>query len=81
MTISGGIVIYFLWWWVVFLAVVPRNVQARWEAEDDGVEGADPGAPMSPQIGKKVWLTTKIATLFAVVTIAVIMSGVFNFRD
>lgn len=81
MSIAGAIVIFIIWWWVAFLAVLPRNIEARWEAPDDGVKGADPGAPTSPQIGKKVWLATKITVVVWAATIAIIMSGVFNFRD
>lgn len=81
MTIAGGIVIFIIWWWVSFLAVLPRNVKSRWEVEDDGVQGADPGAPVSPQIREKAWLSTKIAAVLTIVTITVIISGLFNFRD
>lgn len=81
MTIAGGIVIFIIWWWVAFLAVLPRDVQGRWEADDDGVKGADPGAPVSPQIGKKARLATMIAFALTAVTVAIIMSGVFNFRE
>jgi len=81
MSISGGIVIYILWWWLAFFAVLPRGVESRWEADDDGVKGADPGAPVSPQIGKKALLATKIAALLSVITFAIIISGVINFRD
>ena len=81
MTVAGGIVIFIIWWWVAFLAVLPRGVQGRWEAEDDGVKGADPGAPVSPQIGKKARLATIIAFVLTAVTVAIIISGVFNFRE
>ncbi|MHA7873059.1 MAG: DUF1467 family protein [Hyphococcus sp.] len=81
MTIAGGIVIFIIWWWVVFLAVLPKDVRSRWEAEDDGVKGADPGAPVSPDLRKKAWLTTKITVALTAVTIAIILSGVFNFRE
>ena len=78
---AGAIVIYIIWWWVSFLAVLPHGVQSRWEAEDDGVEGADPGAPTDPRLKQKMWLATKIAAVLWAVTAAVILSGVFNFRD
>ncbi|MEX6632001.1 DUF1467 family protein [Hyphococcus lacteus] len=78
---AGAIVIYIVWWWVVFLAVLPRDIQGRWEAPDDGVEGADPGAPVTPNIGAKAWLATKIAVIFWAVTAAIIVSGIFNFTD
>ncbi len=81
MNIAGAVVIFIVWWWVVFLAVLPRGVQGRWEAPDDGVDGADPGAPVSPDIGKKAWLATKIAAGLSAVTIALILSGLIDFRD
>jgi hypothetical protein len=41
---AGAIVIYVLIWWSVFFAVLPWGVRGRWESDDDGVKGADPGA-------------------------------------
>ena len=81
MSIAGGVVIFIVWWWIAFLAVLPRGVQGRWEAPDDGVEGADPGAPVSPDLKSKAWLATKITAVLWVITVAIIMSGVFDFRD
>ncbi len=81
MNIAGAIVIFIIWWWVAFLAVLPRNVTGRWESPDDGVKGADPGAPVSPQLKEKAWLATKIAVGFWAITVAIILSGVINFRD
>ena len=81
MNIAGGIVIFILWWWVAFLAVLPRDVKGRWESDDDGVKGADPGAPVTPDLKKKAWLATKIAALLWIVTAAIIFSGIFNFRE
>ena len=77
---AGAIVIFIIWWWMAFLAVLPRNVTGRWEAKDDGVKGADPGAPTEPQLKQKAWLATKIAIALWAVSVAVIMSGVIDFR-
>jgi len=81
MNVFGAIVIYIVWWWVIFLGVLPINIKSRWEEADDGVEGADPGAPTDPQVKKKMWLATKIAAGFWVATVAIIVSGIFNFRE
>lgn len=81
MNVAGAVVIYIIWWWVAFLAVLPRNIEGRWEAPDDGVKGADPGAPVSPQIGKKMRLATLIAFVLWAITAAIIISGVVNFRE
>ncbi len=78
---AGAIVIYIVWWWVAFLAVLPIDIKSRWEAEDDGVEGADPGAPTDPKLKKKAWIASIAALGLWAVTAAVILSGVFNFRD
>lgn len=81
MTIAGGVIIFIVWWWVAFLAVLPRGVESRWEVEDDGVKGADPGAPVQPDLKNKAWLATKITAVLWVITVAIILSGVINFRD
>lgn len=81
MNIAGAIVIFIIWWWVAFLGVLSRNVKSRWESEDDGVKGADPGAPTDPRIKEKMWLATKVTLVLWAITIAIILSGVFDFRD
>ena len=78
---AGAIVIYIIWWWICFLAVLPRDIKSRWEVEHDGVEGADPGAPTDPKLKRKMWMATWIAAIFWAITAAIILSGVFNFRD
>ncbi|MEM9495043.1 MAG: DUF1467 family protein [Pseudomonadota bacterium] len=81
MNVAGAIVIYIIWWWVAFLAVLPIGVEARWEGEDDGVKGAEPGAPTAPQLKKKALMATAVAFFLWVLTVGVILSGVFNFRE
>jgi predicted secreted protein len=77
----GAFVIYFLIWWCVFFAMLPIGVKSRWEGEGDGVDGADPGAPSNPNLKKKLLWTTLAALAIWVPTIALILSGVINFRD
>ena len=75
-------VIYFLVWWCVFFAVLPFGVTSRWENESsDGVVGADPGAPSDPGLKKKAMWTSIIALPIALAIIAIVLSGVFNFRE
>ncbi len=81
MNIASAIVVYVIWWWVAFLAVLPVGVEGRWEAEDDGVKGADPGAPTAPNLKKKLLMATGLSAILWVLTVAVILSGVFNFRE
>ena len=81
MNVPAVIVIFIMWWWVAFLAVLPMGVKSRWEADDDGVKGADPGAPNDPQLKKKALRATIIAAGLTAITAAIIISGVFNFRE
>lgn len=77
----GAGVIFIIIWWLVFFAVLPWGVMSRWEGEDDGVEGADPGAPQTPNLKKKMILTTLIAAGITAIIIVIILSGVINFRE
>lgn len=77
----GALVIFLLVWWCVFFAVLPMGVKGRWEGTDDGVKGADPGAPADPQLKRKVLMTTAISAVVSVVIIAIVASGVIDFRE
>lgn len=77
----GAVIIFLLVWWCVFFAVLPTGVTGRWESADDGIKGADPGAPAFPDLKRKVMLTTLIAAGVSAVVIAVVASGVIDFRD
>ncbi len=77
----GILIIYILWWWLIFFAVLPLGIKGRWESPDDGVKGADPGAPANPDLKRKVKLTSLIALGFTVVTIIIIVSGIFKYSE
>lgn len=81
MNIFGGIVIYLVVWWIVFFTVLPWGVQSRWESPDDGVSGAEPGAPVAPDLKRKMLITSAIAFGVWLVIVGVIVSGVINFRQ
>lgn len=81
MSIAGAIVIYILIWWSVFFAVLPWGVEGRWEKKDDGVSGADPGAPVAPDLKRKALITTAVSFGFWLIVVLIIMSGIINFRD
>lgn len=80
MNVWGGIVIYVILWWCVFFVVLPVGVRGRWESESDGVAGADPGAPSDPGLRKKMLWTSLITLGLWAVVVAIILSGVINFR-
>jgi len=81
MNIGGAIVIYVIIWWLVFFALLPMGVTSRWESNDDGVQGADPGAPTNPDLKRKAIRASLVAAALSLITITVIMSGVINFKE
>ena len=56
-----GIVVFLLVWWMVFFTTLPLRVRSQLEA-GDVIEGSEPGAPETPFIGAKMWLTTQITS-------------------
>lgn len=78
---GGAIVIFVIWWWLAFFALLPMGVRSRWEGEEDGVKGADPGAPVDPDLKRKAVRATVAAAILTALTTALILSGVIDFRQ
>ena len=55
--------VYLVVWWTVLFAVLPIGVQSYHEAGIEPPRGADPGAPVNPNMKKKVITTTWVAAL------------------
>lgn len=62
MDIVSGFAVYFLLWWVVLFAVLPWGVRNAHESGEDLVHGQANGAPVRPNMGRKVIWTTIIAS-------------------
>ncbi|MGD9544339.1 MAG: DUF1467 family protein [Methylocystis sp.] len=68
--------IYLTIWWIVLFAVLPLGVRSAEEAEEDLPEGADPGAPASPDLLKKAGITTVVsAVVFGLVVLFAKVTG------
>lgn len=78
---AGAFVIFVMIWWLVFFAMLPTGVRSRWEADDDGVKGAEPGAPVDPDLKRKAIRATIIAAGLTVVTVLIVSSGLIDFRQ
>ena len=62
--------IYLTIWWIVLFAVLPLGVRSSEEAEEELPEGADPGAPASPDLLKQAGITTVVsAVLFGLLVL------------
>ena len=69
-TLPLALALYATIWWIVLFAVLPLGVRSADEAGEERPEGADPGAPVAPQLAKKALLTTVIAAVvFALVAL------------
>jgi predicted secreted protein len=65
-------VVYLTLWWIVFLAILPMGTVSHAEAGVDRGDGGDPGAPLDPNLRRKVITTTWVAVIpFLVVWIVV----------
>jgi predicted secreted protein len=65
-------VVYLTLWWVVFLAILPMGGVSHAEAGVDPGDGGDPGAPINPNIRRKLVTTTWVAFIpFALVWLVV----------
>jgi predicted secreted protein len=58
-----ALAIYVTIWWIVLLAVLPLGVRSADEAGEELPEGADPGAPVAPQLAKKAAITTIVSAV------------------
>jgi len=81
MNIGGAVVIFVMIWWLVFFTLLPIGVKSRWESEDDHVVGAEPGAPVNPDLKRKAFRATIIAVALTIIVLIIIASGIVNFRE
>ena len=81
MNLAGAIIIYLLLWWTVFFAVLPWGVRGVWEEPDEHVKGAEQGAPQTPQLKQKFIRTTWISAILWCFVAAIVVSGIFDFRQ
>ena len=53
--------IYLMIWWVSFFAVLPLWNISHHEAGVKTTDGGDPGAPLTHNLAKKVWINSLVA--------------------
>lgn len=73
-SISTAFAIYFVLWWIVLFAVLPFGVRSQAESGDE-LSGTDPGAPIRPQMGRKLIWTTIISALIFGIAMAASKAG------
>ena len=81
MGLTGSIIIYVIIWWIIFFSVLPFGIQSNKETFKETIEGADPGAPKNPKIGRKFLITTIITSILFIVIYYLVNNGFFNLRE
>jgi predicted secreted protein len=70
MPLTTALAVFFIIWWVTLFAVLPWGVRSQHESGEI-VPGTDPGAPVLPNLWRKLlWTTLVAAVIFAVFYIA-----------
>jgi len=79
MTITAAIAIYGVIWWTVLFAVLPFGIKQQ--AEGDIVPGTERGAPLAPQMWRKVLITSIVAAVVWAVVAWIVVAKPFSFED
>jgi predicted secreted protein len=65
MSLATAIAIYFIIWWMVLFAILPWGVRSQQESGAI-TPGSDPGAPVIPNVKRKLaWTTIVAGVVFA----------------
>ena len=62
MSLTGSFVVFVILWWLILFMVLPRDINSQ-KNKDFIVKGTDPGAPINPNITKKLIITTAITSI------------------
>lgn len=71
------IVTYLTLWWIVLFCVLPFGVRSQAEA-GEVTEGTDPGAPVFPNMKKKLLWTTIITAIVWAISAFAMTSGLIS---
>ena len=63
MDIFTGLATYFIIWWLSLFMVLPIGIRSQLE-EGDVAPGSERGAPITPNLKKKLLWTTALALVF-----------------
>lgn len=75
-----GVAIYGIIWFLTLFMVLPFGVQSQHES-GEVVPGSEGGAPVRPQIWKKLGINTIVATVFFAITYWLLTSGALTELD
>ncbi|WAC48998.1 DUF1467 family protein [Asticcacaulis sp. SL142] len=67
--------IFIIIWWTAFFVVLPLGNQSHHEAGIETTDGGDPGAPVKPNLKRKLLTTTYIAAGIWALVMVIIQFG------
>jgi predicted secreted protein len=76
-----GLAIYGIVWFLTLFIVLPFGVVAQNEADNDAVPGSAESAPTNPMIGRKLLITTALASLLYGLVYWLLTSGIMATID
>lgn len=71
---------YLIWWWIAFLCVLPIGVRGQHEQGTPEM-GHDTGAPVFPNLRKKIMWASLLAVVFLLATVAVVAFDPIRIRS
>jgi predicted secreted protein len=80
MNIATIILVYVIAWWMVFFAALPVGVKSQHESPDEAVAGTEPGAPVNPNLKKKILVTSLVALVLTTGYYFLATSDLISFR-
>ena len=75
------VLVYVVVWWLVLFPMLSRGVTSQCDHDGKMVEGTDPGAPVNPQLGRKLIKTSLIAAVITLAFWFVEDMGLIDFRN
>ena len=81
MRAASAFAIYFVIWWLVLFLVLPWGVRNPHEMGETVGDGHDAGAPVNPNLWRKLGITTALASIVFVLIYGVITRGWIGFED
>ena len=62
MSVGTAVAVYFVIWWITLFVTLPFGMRSQAEAGRID-EGTDPGAPVRPELGRRMFYNTIVAAL------------------
>ena len=78
MSLTGSLIIYVLIWLIVFLALLPIDVNRE---KKQNIIGIDAGAPENPKIIKKFVYSTLITSIIFIIIFLLVKYEYLNIRN